>query len=31
MVQTAVSWINVYIGFPAEEDEKEILPLWAGR
>jgi hypothetical protein len=29
MVQTAMSWINVYLGFPAEEDEQEVLPLWA--
>jgi hypothetical protein len=27
MVQTAVSWMNVYLDFPAEEDEQEVLPL----
>jgi hypothetical protein len=28
MVQIAVSWMNVYPGFPAKEDEQEVLPLW---
>ena len=29
MVQTAVLWMNMYRGFPIEEDEQEVLPLWA--
>jgi hypothetical protein len=29
MVQTTVSWMNVYPGFLAKEDEQEVLPLWA--
>ena len=28
MVQIAMSWMNVYPGFPAEEDEQEVLHLW---
>jgi hypothetical protein len=28
MVQTVVSWMNVYAGFPTEEDEQEVLPFW---
>ena len=28
MVQTAVLWMNVYHGFPAEEDEQEVLPIY---
>jgi hypothetical protein len=28
MVQTVVSWMNVYLGFPAKEDEQEGLPIW---
>jgi hypothetical protein len=29
MVQTIVSWMNVYPSFLTKEDEQEVLPLWA--